>query len=195
MSASQAFVLRLMRKVQIRYWFKGSYLSLSLCIVRGQSLSAGDAHTAGFCVASWSFWTQQLPGGDRADLWLLGVWHADRGVVRSAAQGELSTHTETARDKEECADMDKCETEMCVFVSEWVLCGLSDALQRRSDGGFEVHSCREKCLPGSGPSARYDLKLEMILFLHLFIAVKTYAFYDGTLLNINMALIYLWSGL
>lgn len=96
MPALQRFCIEIL---QMRYWFKGSHLSLSLWIVRGQSLSAGDAHTAGFCVASWSFWTQQLPGGDGADLWLLGVWHTDRGVVRSTAQGELSwTHKQKQRE-------------------------------------------------------------------------------------------------
>lgn len=61
--------------------------------------------------------------------------------------------------------MDKRDTEMCVFVSECLLCGLSDALQRRTDSGFEVHSCREKYIPTSGPSSRYYIKSEIILFL------------------------------
>lgn len=57
------------------------------CVVCDQPLAAGDTNAAGLCVAPRPIWTQQLLGRSGADLWLLGVWLPNRGMVRPAAQG------------------------------------------------------------------------------------------------------------
>lgn len=65
------------------------YTHVSLCCtVRDQPLAAGDSQPAGVRVAPRPLRPQQLSGGGGADLWLVGAGQRDRGVVRSAAQGE-----------------------------------------------------------------------------------------------------------
>lgn len=88
------------------------YTHASLCrAVRDQPLAAGDSQPAGVRVAPRPLWPQQLSRGGGADLWLVGAGQRDRGVVRSAAQGETSytptvpfcSHTSpTHRDKTWC---------------------------------------------------------------------------------------------
>lgn len=62
-----------------------------LCAVCGESFPAGDAYPTGFCVASWPLRTQHLLRRDWADLWLLGIWQTDRGLVSFATQSETYT--------------------------------------------------------------------------------------------------------
>lgn len=65
-------------------------LLLVLFAVCHQPLSAGDSKSAGLRVAPRSLRTEQIPGRGGVNFRHLGAWHADRGVVRAAAQGRAS---------------------------------------------------------------------------------------------------------
>lgn len=145
-------LMSLYNRFPVEQWQAVVFLCFS---VRDQPLTAGDSNPAGVSVASWPVWIQQLPGRSGADIWFLGVWLSDRGVVHSAAQGRSQWQYAFS-----CMfflwSSFRCFGIFCACV-----CvgrqhqRLHHALQRRAHCGVKVHTCREEPHAATRPGSRY----------------------------------------